>query len=121
MARLSFDAQREESERQMATGRALAESAYERGQRLTVEERQALTHNSRWGSTGYPVVKLSRKWTVDHPAASCFGVFATKREAVSAWETMICKWIALSGMEAQARALAGCPCGCGSSQHHQEY
>lgn len=104
MARLSFDEQREVSERQMIAGSALAAAAFDSGQRLTVEEQQALRHNSMWGSDGYPVHKLGRKWTVDHQAACCFGLFTTKREAVSAWETMICKWIALSGLEACERA-----------------
>jgi hypothetical protein len=55
---------------------------------LTEGENQLLQHISRWGSDGYPVHKLGRKWTVD----SMFGAggfpttFKTKREAVARFE-----------------------------------
>lgn len=100
----SFDIMHARAEQQTVIGDALAIVAYERGDRLTADERQALTHWSRWGSDGYPVRRLGRKWTVDHVAAKGAGLYATKRDAVNAWEILIAKWIRPSGLEAQARA-----------------
>lgn len=92
-----------------ATGDALAEAAYDRGDRLTDDQRAALTHNSRWGSDGYPVVRLGPKWTIDHRCASQAPLYRTKRDAVRAWETLIAMWIRLAGLEARDRALAELP------------
>jgi hypothetical protein len=78
----------------------------DRGQWLTEREHQTLTHWSRWGSTGYPVHKLGRGWTIDSPVAQGFGVFKTKREAVARWEEVIDILIDLKGIEAYNRHMA---------------
>jgi len=43
-----------------------------------------LQHISRWGSSGYPVRKLGRKWQFDrmYNAGGCPSLFTTKRAAV---------------------------------------
>ena len=58
---------------------------------LTEDENHILTHNSRWGSDGYPVAKRSGKWFIDgmlnlgkFPIA-----FKTKKEAFTYWEMYI--------------------------------
>lgn len=76
----------------------------DRGQWLTETERHILSHNMRWGSDGYPVRKLGRKWHVDSPLAP-FGVFATKREAIAFWENLIDILIDLSGLESYNRHM----------------
>jgi hypothetical protein len=92
-----------------ATGDALAGAAYDRGDRLTADERAALTHHSRWGSDGYPIVKLGPKWTIDHRCAPKAPLYRTKRDAIRAWEILIAKWIRLAGLEAYDQALAELP------------
>jgi hypothetical protein len=55
---------------------------------LTEDERGLLTHISRWGSDGYPIHRLGRKWAWG-PFRSVQGpptVFKTKREAVASFE-----------------------------------
>tara|TARA_R110000744_G_scaffold25522_6_gene63274 strand:+ start:1828 stop:2031 length:204 start_codon:yes stop_codon:yes gene_type:complete len=52
---------------------------------LTTEENKELTHWSRFGSDGYPVTKIGRKWSVTHFPK----MFATKREATAQWEKYI--------------------------------
>lgn len=94
------------SEQIRETGHALAESSFERGDRLTADERFALLHNSRFGSDSYPIVKRGRKWAQDHPAIAKPPLYRTKREATDAWEILIEKWVRMSGLEAQELALA---------------
>lgn len=101
----TFEQARTRGLRQTETGDALAAARWERGQRLTVAEAEAVSRWSRWGSDGYPIRKLGRGWTVDSPLAS-FGILKTKAEAVGRWETLIAVWIRLGGLEAQERCLA---------------
>ena len=55
---------------------------------ITEDERALVDHICRWGSDGYPVRKLGRRWTwgpwrdVKGPPT----VFKTKREAVASFE-----------------------------------
>jgi hypothetical protein len=54
---------------------------------ITESERSLLTHISRWGSDGYPVHRLGKRWSwgtdaVPGPPT----VFRTKREAVESFE-----------------------------------
>lgn len=88
------------------TGRALGAEAHERGVRLSDDEKSALAHWSRWGSDGYPVRKMGRWWVVEHSLMSTSGMFKTKGEAFDAWETIIAKLVAMSGLEAYDRAVA---------------
>lgn len=87
------------------TGEALAHAAFERGDRLTEYELRALGQWSMFGSDGYPIRKLGRHWSIDHPAAAGTSLYNTKRDATRAWEILIAKWIRLKGLEAQARAM----------------
>ena len=56
--------------------------------RLSEDEAFVITHVSHFGSDGYPIRKLGRKWTwgpirgINGPPA----VFTTKREAVKSFE-----------------------------------
>lgn len=60
-------------------------------ERLTEDQDWILGHWSMFGSDGYPVRKIGRKWQVvgqrGHGAFPT--VFNTKREAVAAWEGYI--------------------------------
>jgi hypothetical protein len=103
---MTFEQRQAQAHEQQAIGDALAHTAYERGDRLTADEQQALRHTSMWGSDGYPIRKLGRKWTIEHVAARTAGLYATKRDAVNAWEILIAKWIRLAGLEARAQALS---------------
>lgn len=73
---------------------------------LSENERALLSHVLMWGSDGYPVAKLGRKWQV----ADAFGVkgpptiFKTKRAAVAQFEAWINQAVERAGAEAQARA-----------------
>ena len=54
---------------------------------LSEDENGLLVHVSMWGSTGYPVNKIGRKWSwsfrgIKGPPV----VFKTKREAVASFE-----------------------------------
>lgn len=74
---------------------------------LTDDERQILTHNSMWGSDGYPVEKFYRgSWYWRFGELRSPVVFKTKREAVASWEAYIGTLVERSGAEAQKRALA---------------
>lgn len=74
---------------------------------LSENERALMTHISRFGSDGYPVHKLGKKWV----HGDAFGVrgspivFKTKKEAVASFEA----WHAMAreryGFEAQQRTL----------------
>lgn len=90
-----------------ATGNAFAETAFERGERITDVEREALARWSMFGSDGYPIVKRGRGWVVDHPAAKAAGIFSRKCDAVRQWRILISKWIRMKGLEAQQRAQHG--------------
>lgn len=83
-------------------GDALALTANERGDRLTDDERGALTHWSMFGSDGYPVFRCGRKWTITHPTFKGGGLYNTKREAVRGWEILIAKWIRMTALERRA-------------------
>ena len=83
------------------TGKLLAQPAFERGERVTTDQRQAMTHWSMFGSVGYPLCKRGRKWTVDHCATSA-PLFATKRAAADFWDCQISKWNTLDMLERQA-------------------
>lgn len=72
---------------------------------LSDAERALLTHVSRWGSDGYPVVRLGRKWAIDTPATRIPTCFKTKREAVAAFERYLDVLIAARGVEAHRSAL----------------
>lgn len=52
---------------------------------VTDNEQQELNHWMRWGSDGYPVSKLGRKWSIPHFPV----LYDTKREAVAQWERYI--------------------------------
>lgn len=75
---------------------ALADASYERGGRLTDDERDALRRWSLWRRDSYPIRRVGRKWTLDHRAAAGAGLYRTKRDAVRAWEILIAEWIRLS-------------------------
>lgn len=58
---------------------------------LTEAEQQVLTHNSMWGSDGYPLRKLKSGWAWG-PVFGINGppkVFKTKREAAASFEAYI--------------------------------
>lgn len=63
-------------------------NAYER--LMTYDERRLFSHIGRWGSEGYPIRKLGRKWDwhfterVTSPT-----LYTTKREAVAAFERFL--------------------------------
>lgn len=101
----TFEQTRDRSHRQNETGKALALARFERGQRLTEDERRALTVWSMYGSDGYPIAKCGSKWRIDSDVYSG-PLFKTKREAWCAWETFLSILIALSGLEAQERHKA---------------
>lgn len=82
-------------------GRALASARFEQGQRLTDEERRAIQHNARWGSDSYPVRRVGKRWTLEHPALGRMPIYRTLREAVAAWETLVACWIYLLATEQQ--------------------
>ena len=55
---------------------------------ISEDERALLTHISMWGSDGYPIRKLGRKWAWG-PFRSVEGppvLYRTKREAVASFE-----------------------------------
>lgn len=54
--------------------------------KLSDDERDLLTHVSRWGSTGYPVTKLGKKWFWQYRSLEAPKVYRTKREAVGNFE-----------------------------------
>jgi hypothetical protein len=101
-----FEQQRADWREIRAIGESLALAAFDHGDRLTADQRQALTHWSRFGSDGYPIVRCGRKWLVEHRAATRLPLYPTKAAAVRAWEILIATWIRLSGLEARDRALA---------------
>lgn len=58
---------------------------------LTENERRFLTHNTRWGSDGYPITKIKGGW-VWHESYGVKGapvVFKTKKAAGEAIENYI--------------------------------
>lgn len=78
---------------------------------LSRDERELLAHITMFGSDGYPVAKLGRRWIV----ADAFGVkgpptvFRTKREAVASFEA----WYALARERMAAerqREAEACTC-----------
>lgn len=73
--------------------------------RVTDDERRLLTHVSLFGSDGYPIRKLGRKWAIEHAAVRFPVLFATKREAVAAFEGFLDILIRAKGNEAHVRAL----------------
>ena len=57
---------------------------------LSDDERSLLMHISRWGSDGYPVRRVGRKWAWDYREIKGPPVlFPTKREAVASFETFM--------------------------------
>lgn len=87
-----------------ATATALATVRFERGGRVTADEEQALAHWSMFGSTGYPVRKVGRKWTIDARIMAGAPLYATKRDAEAAWETRIMTIVRLKGLQQHAEA-----------------
>ena len=85
---------------------ACALARADRGQWLTEDERHALRHNSMWGSDGYPIMKLGKRWMVDSPLSAGLPLQQTKRAAVQAWETSIRILVDLSGLEAYHRLVS---------------
>ncbi len=55
---------------------------------VTADERDLLTHVSRWGSDGYPVKRVgSRHWSWSYrDSINTPAVYKTKREAVASFE-----------------------------------
>lgn len=88
-----------------AIGMALGDARWERGLRLTEAERRLMTHVSMFGSAGYPLRKLGRKWTLDHDAIPHAPLYATKRAAVEAFEIYEAIWRRLSGLASHERAM----------------
>ncbi len=83
-----------------ATAAILAEARFNRGQFITADEAQALMHWSRWGTDGYPILKVKNGWTYNgFRSLSSPEVYKTKRAAVAAWEDLIDILIALKGLE----------------------
>ena len=76
------------------------------GRPLNEDERGLLTHLSMWGSDGYPVRKLGRKWTWGFRSLDAPVCYATKREAWTAFEAFYDVLVDASGEEARDRALA---------------
>src|SRR3990167_6131097 len=73
---------------------------------LTGDDRALLVHVSRWGSDGYPVRRVGgRCWTWDYRSLSAPERYATKREAVAAFEAYHAVLISSAGAEAKRRAL----------------
>jgi len=90
-----------------ARGAALADTRWDRGQRdLTVDERDALSHSSRWGSDGRPIERIGRGWTYRWRSIEAPALYRTKREAVDAWETLLAIYRRISGLRARECALA---------------
>ena len=57
---------------------------------LTDDERDLMAHIRMWGSTGYPVRKLGRRWTWGYrESISAPHVYTTKREAVASFDTFM--------------------------------
>lgn len=96
----TFEQMRARCEEQERTGRALAAARFERGVRLTEAERDALRHDSRFGSDGYPVRKLGRGYVYEHAAASSPSICKTKREAIIGWEIKLAIYRAQHALEA---------------------
>lgn len=62
---------------------------------LTDDEAALLYHVMRWGSTGYPIARLGRKWSIQSFRSwKGFPVlYKTKREAIAqfeAWHALAC-------------------------------
>jgi hypothetical protein len=58
---------------------------------MTENESFTITHWSRFGSDGYPIIKRGSRWWVDgiRGCGACPAGFRTKREAVAQWERYI--------------------------------
>jgi len=98
-----WETSRERWQAQDATGNALALARWERGQRLTDDERTTLNRSHMWGCAGYPIAKRGRGWVIDSTCYRGGPIFPTKRAAVCAWETFVAMLVSLSGLEAQER------------------
>lgn len=53
---------------------------------LSEDEAGLLTHISRWGSDGYPVRRLARRWTWEFRSLRAPTLYRTKGQAVAAFE-----------------------------------
>lgn len=78
---------------------------------LSEGERKLMRHVTMWGSDGYPIVKLGRRWTWDAAGhGACGGppgpTFSTKRAAVASFEAYYASLVERSGEEAFERAFA---------------
>lgn len=73
---------------------------------LTEDERALATHISMFGSAGYPVRKLGRKWTWDYRSISAPTLYATKRDATAAFERYMGVIRSCLGAAAYRRAIA---------------
>lgn len=73
--------------------------------RITEDERRLLNHVMMFGSDGYPITKVGRKWMVEHAAVRFPVLFKTKREATAAFEGFLDVLIDAKGTEAHVRAL----------------
>lgn len=83
-----------------AIGRVLADGAWERGERLTEEGRNALRHEARWGSDGWPIRKLGRAgWVIESPLTAGSGIYRRRFEAEEAWAVMMSKQRGLVWLE----------------------
>lgn len=56
---------------------------------LSEDERALVNHISMWGSTGYPVRKVAKRWTWGFRSLEAPLVHKTKREATTAFETFM--------------------------------
>ena len=80
--------------------------------KLTEDEQFVLTHISRWGSDGYPIVSLKRgatKFWSWGPIRAVKGppvLFKTKREAVASFEAYLDSLRDRFGEQRQAEAIA---------------
>ena len=58
---------------------------------LTADEKFIMAHTSMFGSTSYPLRKMSGRWFVIgmRDLGSCPSAFKTKREATGQWEAYL--------------------------------
>ena len=74
---------------------------------LTTDERDLMTHISRWGSDGYPIRKLKRGWIWEYRGIKGPPlIFKTKRESIQSFEAFHRTLLERLGAIAKARAEA---------------
>ena len=79
---------------------------------LTPDEIALANHVGRWGSGGYPVRRLGRRWTWDYLTVRAPGLFPTRKAAVANLDRRLDFYLDQIAFEAWTRAeYAPCPHG----------